>query len=109
MRWLPEERREGVAYIGSLLVHGDAPRDEHGFPFQVLIEYSSDDRALDLVTDEAGCPVAWVLDPTSELVRDDQGRAAVQPVPDDVADTAWAWLEDERRPSGDDRPPEDPA
>lgn len=81
MRWLPEQRRDGVAYIGSLLIHGDAPRDEHGFPFQVLIEYGRDDCPLDLVTDRAGRPVAWVSDPTSEVVRDGQGRAAVRRIP----------------------------
>ncbi len=84
--WLECEKRSGTFTIGSLMVGTPAPLDEHGHPFQVLIEYDDQDQPLDLVRDDAGRPLAWVLTADgTDNVRDSEGRAALRPAPPEVA------------------------
>lgn len=80
--------------IGSLLIHGDAPRDGHGHAFQVLLR-SVNEELVGLVTDVDGWPLAWVHDLDAEIVRGADGRPALQRVPLDVAESARAWVRDQ--------------
>lgn len=95
--WLEHEQRPGVSTIGSLMIHEPAPVDENCWPYQVLIEYDEHNQALDLVRDEAGRPLTWILTPDGTAdVRDHEGRAALRPAPPEVARAAEEWLADER-------------
>lgn len=99
LTWLSRDKRPGVSSIGSLMIgfDGSAPVDENGFPYQVLVEYDEDDQALDLVRDEAGRPLTWVLTADgTDVVRDQDGRSALRPAPPDVGDSAEEWLSEER-------------
>lgn len=99
LTWLGREKRPGVSTIGSLMIgaDGSAPVDENGFPYQVLIEYDEHNQALDLLRDEAGRPLTWVLTPDgTDHVRDQEGRAALRPAPPEVAEVAEEWLAEER-------------
>lgn len=99
LTWLGRERRPGVSSIGSLMIgaDGSGPVDENGFPYQVLIEYDEHNRALDLLRDEAGRPLTWVLTPDgTDHVRDQEGRAALRHAPPEVAEAAERWLGEER-------------
>lgn len=96
--WLREKRRSGVASIGSLMIQGDASRDEHGHPHQVLVEYDEQSRAVDLLRDESGRPLTWILTADgTDHIRDESGRDALRPAPPVVAEAAEQWLADERR------------
>lgn len=92
--WLDPPDVDAGESIGSLLIHGDAPRDEHGHPFQVLLRYL-DNELVRLVTDSDGWPLAWVHDLHAEIVHDADGRPALQRVPPGVAESARAWIREQ--------------
>ena len=95
--WLAREKRPGVCTIGSLMVRTPGRLDEHGHPFQVLVEYDDQNRPVDLLRDDVGRPLAWVLtEDGTDNVRDSKGQAALRAVPADVAAAAEEWLLDER-------------
>jgi hypothetical protein len=92
-RWRPstDELRAGAAYLGSVMFMGEASRDPNGLPFQVAVRYDADDRAINLVTDRDGAPLAWVVSADgTEDIRDLAGSGALRPVPADIAEAAWA-------------------
>lgn len=97
-RWRPltDELRADAASVGSVMILGDAPRDPNGLPFQVAVRIDSEGRPLGLVTDLDGEPLAWVVsaDGTDDI-RDEAGRAALRPVPPDIAGTARESLTEE--------------
>lgn len=98
-RWRPltDELRGGAASLGSVMIMGDAPRDPNGMPFQLAVRLDADDRPVGLITDLDGEPLAWVIsaDGTDDI-RDEAGRAALRPVPADVAEAAWEYLDEEQ-------------
>jgi hypothetical protein len=98
-RWrrLTDEMREGAAGLGSVMFRGNAPRDPNGLPFQVVARCDADGQLIGLVTDLEGEPLAWVMaaDGTDDI-RDEAGRAALRPVPTDIAEAAWTCLAEER-------------
>lgn len=74
--WLDPPDVDAGESIGSLLIHGDALRDEHGYPFQVLLR-SVTDELVGLVTDSDGWPLAWVHDLHAEIVHGADGRPSL--------------------------------
>lgn len=92
--WLDPPDIDAGESIGSLLIHGDAPTDDNGYPYQVLLRYLND-KLLGLVTDADGWPLAWVHDLHAEIVHGADGRPALQRVPPDVAETAHAWIREQ--------------
>ena len=95
--WLDPPDVDAGKSIGSLLIHGEAPKDEHGYPFQVLLRYEHDEL-VGLVTDADGWPLAWVHDLHAEIVHGADGRPALQRVPPDVADSAREWIREQPVP-----------
>lgn len=92
--WLDPVNVEAGESIGSLLMVGDLSTDEHGMPFQVLLR-SQDDELVGVVTDADGWPLAWLHDADGEVVHGPDGRAALQRVPDDVAEAARGWFREQ--------------
>jgi hypothetical protein len=91
------EERE---YLGSLLMAspeqapvGKAlPRDEHGFPYQViLVLHPGGGGTKDLKRDEEGRVLGW------EVSAQGMPGPGMRPVPQAVAEAAEEWLEDYRR------------
>ena len=91
------EERE---YLGSLLMaspeHAPAekalPRDEHGFPYQVvLLLHPGGGGTKDLKRDADGRVLGW------EMSADGKPGPGMRPVPSQVAEAAEEWLRDYRR------------
>jgi hypothetical protein len=87
-------------YLGSLLMAspeqapaGEAlPRDEHGFPYQViLVLHPGGHGTKDLKRDEAGRVLGW------EVSAEGRPGPGMRPVPHEVAGAAEKWLEDYQR------------
>jgi hypothetical protein len=91
------EERE---YLGSLLMASPEgapaekalPRDEHGFPHQViLLLHPGGGGTKDLKRDADGLVLGW------EISADGKPGPGMRPVPPQVAEAAEEWLRDYRR------------
>ena len=91
------EERE---YLGSLLMASPEgapaekalPRDEHGFPYQViLLLHPGGGGTKDLKRDADGLVLGW------EMSADGKPGPGMRPVPPQVAEAAEEWLRDYRR------------
>lgn len=68
------------------------PRDEHGFPYQVIVVlYPGGQGTKDLKRDEDGRVLGWEMSPAGKP------GPGMRPVPPEVAMAAEQWLEEYRR------------
>ena len=85
------ERSHSIKQFGSVLMPDAAlPRDEHGWPYQVIVEIDENGNETPH-RDPEGRILGWVLDAAGSLLQGEDGPRK-QVVPDEVAAAAEDWL-----------------